>query len=321
MSGRRLCVTAPAKINLHLEVLRLRGDGYHEVRTILQSIALADTLTVTERPGPFTVRSRTASMPPDRDNLVWTAGAALWSALGRRGEPSGVAVAVRKVVPAGAGLGGASSDAASALRALAQLWAPRAPARLLREVAAAIGSDVPFFLEGGTVLAAGRGERLRRLAAAGPYAVVIASPEFGVSTPDAYRWWDEDATVRRSGRPTVRRSPDRHASAGVDAGAPVVDAGLPRGWRSRPDRLWNDLEGPVSDRHPAIAEMVRRLEASGAIRAGMTGSGSAVIGLYASDAAAERARRSARLKGWRTWRNRTTDAAAHARLTSVARVR
>ncbi|MXZ71359.1 MAG: 4-(cytidine 5'-diphospho)-2-C-methyl-D-erythritol kinase [Acidobacteria bacterium] len=324
MSGPRLRVSAPAKINLHLEVLRLRGDGYHEVRTILQSIALADTLTVTERPGPFTVRSRTASMPSDRDNLVWTAGAALWSALGRRGEPSGVAVAVRKVVPAGAGLGGASSDAASALRALAQLWAPRAPARLLREVAAAIGSDVPFFLEGGTVLAAGRGERLRRLAPAGPYAVVIASPAFGVSTPDAYRWWDEDATVRQP-PPKVRRPPGRHFSAGVDAGGPGVDAGasagLPRGWRSRPDRLWNDLEGPVSDRHPAIADMVRRLEASGAIRAGMTGSGSAVIGLYASAAAAERARRSARLKGWRTWRNRTTDAAAHARLTAVARVR
>ena len=297
MSGPRLRVCAPAKINLHLEVLRLRGDGYHEVRTILQSIALADTLTLAERRGPFTVRSRTASMPRDRDNLVWTAGAALWSALGRRGEPSGVAVAVRKVVPAGAGLGGASSDAASALRALAQLWAPRAPARLLREVAAAIGSDVPFFLEGGTVLAAGRGERLRRLAPAGPYAVVIASPAFGVSTPDAYRWWDEDV-----GR----------------AGAAAV---LPRGWRSRPDRLWNDLEGPVSDRHPAIAGMVRRLSASGALRAGMTGSGSAVIGLYASEAAAERACRSVRRKGWRTWRNRTTDAAAHARLTAVARVR
>ena len=305
MSGPRLRVCAPAKINLHLEVLRLRGDGYHEVRTILQSIALADTLTVTERPGPFTVRSRTASMPSDRDNLVWTAGAALWSALGRRGEPSGVAVAVRKVVPAGAGLGGASSDAASALRALGRLWAPRAPARLLREVAAAIGSDVPFFLEGGTVLAAGRGERLRRLAPAGPAAVVIASPEFGVSTPDAYRWWDEDATVRRS--------PDRHSAS--------ASAGLPRGWRSRPDRLWNDLEAPVSQRHPAIAEMVLRLRASGAVHAAMTGSGSAVIGLYATDAAAERARRSVRRKGWRTWRNRTTDAAAHARFTAVARVR
>ena len=124
MSGLRLRVAAPAKINLHLEVLRLRDDGYHEVRTILQSVALADTLTVTVRPGPFTVRSRTASMPRDGDNLVWRAAARFWRALGRDGDPSGVAVAVRKVVPAGAGLGGASSDAASALRVLREIWAP-----------------------------------------------------------------------------------------------------------------------------------------------------------------------------------------------------
>ena len=297
MSGPRLDVRAPAKINLHLEVLRLRADGYHEVRTILQSIALADTLVVRARPGPFTVRSRTASMPRDRDNLVWRAAAAFWSALGRHGDPSGVAVTVRKVVPAGAGLGGASSDAVSALRALRELWAPRAPERLLREVAAAIGSDVPFFLEGGTVLATGRGERLRRLAPAGSHAVVIASPGFGVSTPAAYRWWDELASAA--------------------AGAP---SGLPRGWRLQPDRLWNDLEGPVSDHHPAIGEMARRLRAAGAVLAGMTGSGSAVIGLYRSDAAAERARRAVRREGWRTRRTRTTDAPAHARLAAVARV-
>lgn len=288
MSGPRLRVHAPAKINLRLEVLRLRDDGYHEVRTILQSVALADTLTLTARPGPFTVRSRAASMPQDRDNLVWRAAAALWSALGRSGEPSGVAVAVRKVVPAGAGLGGASSDAASALRALRQLWAPRAPERLLREVAAGIGSDVPFFLKGGTVLATGRGERLRRSATLDPCAVVIASPGFGVSTPEAYRWWDEEA---------------------------AAEAGGPGG------RLRNDLEGPVSRRHPAIAGMVRRLLASGADRAGMTGSGSAVIGLYASDAAAERARRSVRRKGWRTVQTRTTDAEEHGRLAAVARIR
>lgn len=328
MSGPRLRVRAPAKINLQLEVLRLRGDGYHEVRTILQSVALADTLTVAARPGPFTVRSRTAAMPRDRDNLVWSAAAALWSALGRSGEPSGVAVAVRKVVPAGAGLGGASSDAASALRALRQLWAPRAPEGLLREVAAGIGSDVPFFLKGGTVLATGRGERLRRSAPLDPCAVVIASPGFGVSTPEAYRWWDEEAAA---GRRVRRRSGPRRRNAGPEAGGP--DGGPEGGPNAGPEtggpdrglgpggRLRNDLEAPVSRRHPAIAEMARRLLASGAVRAGMTGSGSAVIGLYASDAAAERARRSVRRKGWRTLRTRTTDAGEHGRLAAVARIR
>ena len=329
MSGPRLRVHAPAKINLHLEVLRLRDDGYHEVRTILQSVALADTLTVAARPGPFTVRSRAASMPRDRDNLVWSAAAALWSALGRSGEPSGVAVAVRKVVPAGAGLGGASSDAASALRALRQLWAPRAPERLLREVAAGIGSDVPFFLKGGTVLATGRGERLRRSAPLDPCAVVIASPGFGVSTPEAYRWWDEEAAAdgmpdpdRPADRVPVWRPADPVGGGGTTGGRSAgLETGGPSGGLGPGGGLRNDLEAPVSRRHPAIAEMVRRLLASGADRAGMTGSGSAVIGLYASDAAAEQARRSVRRKGWRTLQTRTTAAGEHGRLAAVARLR
>ena len=391
MSAVRLCVCAPAKINLHLEVLGLRGDGYHDVRTILQSIALADTLVLTPRRGPFTVRSRAQAMPRDRENLIWRAAAALWRALGRSGDPSGVAVTIRKVVPAGAGLGGASSDAASALRALRRIWAPDAPDRLLRDVAAAVGSDVPFFLQGGTVVATGRGERTRRLAPVDPCEVVIGVPGFEVSTAAAYRWWDEEAGVgagRRSagleaGAPVrggalgpghagleagapVRGGALGPGRAGLEAGAPVrggavgpgragLEAGapvrggavgpgragleggapvrggavggggaramVPRGWRSRLERLWNDLEEPVSNRHPEIGEMVRRLRATGAVRAGMTGSGSAVFGLFRSATAAERARRAVRRRGWRTMRTRTIDAAGHLRLAAVARTR
>ena len=409
MSAVRLRVCAPAKINLHLEVLGLRGDGYHDVRTILQSIALADTLVLTPRRGPFTVRSRAQAMPRDRENLIWRAAAALWRALGRSGDPSGVAVTIRKVVPAGAGLGGASSDAASALRALRRIWAPDAPDRLLRDVAAAVGSDVPFFLQGGTVVATGRGERTRRLAPVDPCEVVLGVPGFEVSTAAAYRWWDEEAGVgagRRSagleaGAPVrggalgpggagleagapVRGGAPGPGGAGLEAGAPVrggavgpghagleagapvrggalgpgragLEAGapvrggavgpgragleggapvrggavgsggaramVPRGWRSRLERLWNDLEEPVSNRHPEIGEMVRRLRAAGAVRAGMTGSGSAVFGLFRSATAAERARRAVRRRGWRTMRTRTIDAAGHLRLAAVARTR
>ncbi len=391
MSAVRLCVCAPAKINLHLEVLGLRGDGYHDVRTILQSIALADTLVLTPRRGPFTVRSRAQAMPRDRENLIWRAAAALWRALGRSGDPSGVAVTIRKVVPAGAGLGGASSDAASALQALRRIWAPDAPDRLLRDVAAAVGSDVPFFLQGGTVVATGRGEWTRRLAPVDPCEVVLGVPGFEVSTAAAYRWWDEEAGVgagRRSagleaGAPVrggalgpghagleagapVRGGALGPGGAGLEAGAPVrggavgpghagLEAGapvrggavgpgragleggapvrggavgsggaramVPRGWRSRLERLWNDLEEPVSNRHPEIGEMVRRLRATGAVRAGMTGSGSAVFGLFRSATAAERARRAVRRRGWRTMRTRTIDAAGHLRLAAVARTR
>ena len=226
MSAVRVRVRALAKINLHLEVLGLRGDGYHDVRTILQSVALADTLILTPRRGPFTVRSRAQSMPRDRENLIWRAAAALWRGLGRNGDPSGVAVTIRKVVPAGAGLGGASSDAASALRALRRIWAPDAPDRLLRDVAAAVGSDVPFFLGGGTVVATGRGERTRRLAPVDPCEVVIGVPGFEVSTAAAYRWWDEDAGVGAG-----RRSAGLEAGAPVRGGAPGGRTGGMPAWR------------------------------------------------------------------------------------------
>lgn len=317
---RRVEVRAPAKINLDLRVLGLRPDGYHEVRTILQTVALHDTLTVTARPGPLTVRSGSAWVPRDEDNLVWQAGAALWRALGRSGPPAGAAITIRKRVPAGAGLGGASSDAAAALRALRLIWTPAANARLLQEVAAAVGSDVAFFLRGGTMLATGRGERTRALRALRQYEVVLASPPFAVSTPAAYRWWDEmpgraEPAGRMPGQ-SSRDGDDRGGRGGV-AGARPAARRAPAGWRADPGRLRNDLEDPVVARHPAIGEAVARLRAAGAARAAMTGSGSAVFGLFDSTAAAERARRAIRRPGWRTTLTRTVDEAAFARLAAV----
>ena len=309
---RRFEVRGPAKVNLDLRVLGLRADGFHEVRTILQTLALHDTLTVTVRPGPLTVRSRAPWMPRDRDNLVWTAGAALWRALGRSGPPAGAAVAIRKRIPAGAGLGGASSDAAAVLRALHRVWAPAARARLLHEVAAAVGSDVAFFLRGGTMLATGRGERTRALPALRPYVVVLASPPFAVSTPAAYRWWDAMGGRTGRGGPADRSS--RTGGDGASGGR------APAGWRADPGRLRNHLEDPVVARRPEIGEVASRLRAAGAWRAAMTGSGSAVFGLFESTAAGVRARRAIRRPGWRTVLTRTVDAAACARLAAVARI-
>ena len=300
---RRVRVHAPAKINLDLRVLRRRPDGFHEVSTILQSVALHDTLSIRARRGPLTVRSPASRVPRDRDNLVWTAAAALWRALGRPGDPDGIAVTIRKRVPAAAGLGGASSDAASALRALRLWWAPSASPRLLEGVAADVGSDVPFFLRGGTVLATGRGERMRRLPALERYWVVLAAPGFGVSTADAYRWWDLDA-------------PDAAARGGGSAGAPG-------GWRGDLDRLRNDLEAPVARRHAEIGALAAHLRAAGARRAAMTGSGSGVFGLFASRAQAQGARRALRAleaAPGAVLLTRTIDAVADARLAAVARI-
>ena len=272
-----------AKINLDLRVLGLRSDGFHEVRTILQTIGLHDTVQLSVRRGPFTVRSRTQMMPQDHDNLIWTAGLALWRAIGRKGIPDGVAVRVKKRIPSAAGLGGASSDAAAALLLFRQLWVPEEKDCFLRDVAADIGSDVPFFFNGGTALATGRGERTKQLAPLKRQWLVLAVPGFGVKTPEAYKWWDN---LPNSKKKELQRP-------------------LSRSWRCRMDLLSNDLQVPVVKKHPAIGEMIERLRMVGAHAAAMSGSGSAVFGLFDRQADAILARRRIRKAGWRTWVTRT----------------
>lgn len=290
-----ITLRAPAKINLHLRILGLRQDGFHEVQTLLQSIDLHDTLAIRRRPGPLTVACRGADVPAGRANLVWSAACALWRELGRHGEPEGAAVTIRKRIPPAAGLAGGSSDAATALRGLCAAWRVQPGARRLRAAAAAIGSDVPYFLAGGAALAGGRGERIRRVPDIEPLWVVLARPAFGVATADAYRWFDAD---------------------GARPGPSPRSAGLPAGWRQAWRGLANDLEPAVTRRHPDIAAMVQRLQRNGALLAAMTGSGSVVYGLYRGRPAAEAARRAVRSPGWRTTLTRTIGRSEYARLTA-----
>lgn len=295
-----LTVRAPAKINLHLRILGMRHDGFHEVQTLLQSIDLHDALAIRCRPGPLTVACRAAEVPTGRANLVWTAAGALWEALGRRGEPAGAAIMIRKHIPPAAGLAGGSSDAAAALRGLCAAW--QAPARTswLRAVASEIGSDVPYFLTGGAALAGGRGERIRSVPDVEPLWVVLARPAFGVATADAYNWFDAERARPGASRP-----------------ATGMPAGMPARWRQTWRGLVNDLEPAVARRHPDIAVMVERLQRTGALLAAMTGSGSVVFGLYRQRPAAEAARRAVRRRGWRTMLTRTIGRAEFARLTAV----
>src|SRR5262245_31945161 len=129
----------------------MRTDGYHEVRTAFQSIALHDTLIVASRSGPLTLKCRTAGVPLDDSNLVCRAASALWTALGRTGQPVDIEISIKKQIPVQAGLGGGSANAGAALRALGRLWG-NVPIPALRDVAAGIGADVPYFLAGGTAL-------------------------------------------------------------------------------------------------------------------------------------------------------------------------
>lgn len=264
---KRLVVRAHAKVNLDLRVLGTRPDGFHELRTVFQSIDLHDTLTCVERPGAFGLKCRQANVPVDDSNLVWRSAVALWQTLGRAGTPSDTFITLDKRIPMEAGLGGGSADAAAALVALARLWGG-APVTLLREVAARIGADVPFFLSGGTALGLGRGEEIYPLVDLPPHWVVIVRPPFGVSTAEAYSWYDDD---RGAGLKETREMQI-----------------LPVPWPSRAAQMINDLEPPVTRRHPEIGSLKTLLKESGAIAAVMSGSGSAVFGLFRSRAAANR---------------------------------
>jgi len=259
-ADRSIACRAFAKINLDLRVLGVRQDGYHELRTTFQSIALADDLTFTASPGPFRILCDDPACPADARNLVWRAADLVWKAGRRRGAPHGVVVTIAKRIPMQAGLGGGSSDGAAAIRALASIWRVRLSRARGQRLAAAMGADVPYFLEGGTALGRDRGDRLSRLVDRPRAWVVLTVPRFGVSTREAFAWWDRQ---------------------GVRVG------------RARQD-FSNDLQPVVARRHPIVATLVAALERSGAFQASLSGSGSAVFGLFARRSQAEGAARALR---------------------------
>ena len=275
---RTLVLRPPAKINLTLHVGPRRSDGFHDVRTLMQSIALSDTLALTARSGPFSLNVRGPGVPTDRENLVWRAANLLWRSSGRSGEPRDAHVQLEKAIPPAAGLGGGSADAAAALLGLNQVWNLRRPRPDLVRLAAELGSDVPFFLQGGTALCAGRGDEIYPVDDVARLGVVVIKPSVGVATADAYRWLDED---REAGQ------------AASGAGPMALDVGWPTG----PISVTNDLQPPVARRHPVVQEIADACRQAGARVAAMTGSGSAVFAVF-SEAAAKRAVARLRRPDW-----------------------
>jgi 4-diphosphocytidyl-2-C-methyl-D-erythritol kinase len=258
---RAVRLRAYAKINLSLRVLGARPDGYHSLRTIFQSIALHDTLEIRVARGRFSLGSNDPHCPSDRSNLVSEAADRVWRAAGRRGRARDVAIHLFKRVPIQAGLGGGSSDAAAALRGLAMIWGV-AEERLV-EIARALGADVPFFLTGGTALGLERGDLLFPIADCPSSWVTLVIPAIGVSTAEAFQWFDLS-----SGRAVARSVPHSPQE---------------RAWRwgeMPASEFRNDLEPTVARRHPEIRNLVTALQRHGAWHAAMSGSGSAVFGLF-----------------------------------------
>ncbi len=278
---RSLTLRAFAKINLSLRVKETRPDGFHEVQTILQAIDLFDLVKISARRGPFELRCDTPGVPLDRTNLVWKAALHLWRGAGLDGEPRNAVVTLQKNIPMQAGLGGGSSNAIAALLGLRRVWKLRVPDEQVYDIAVQLGSDVPYFLVGGTALALGRGEEVYPLEDLPRLWVVLVFPPFGVSTKDAYAWLDEKRL----------REP-------FSAGA------IEKGSRSRFQLLggWpfvNELEAPVIERHALIGALKRWLANRGALLSAMSGSGSTVFGVFESARAAAVAARNLRTDGAR----------------------
>ena len=257
-----------AKVNLGLHILGKRPDGYHELRTVFQTISLHDTLTfrLTRRPG-IAIETNDAALPVGRENLVWRAVDALRRELRIR---SGVRVELWKRIPVARGLGGGSSDAAAALLALLRLTGRKLPTGRLVELAASLGADVPFFLFGGRALGVGRGAEVYPLPDSPARPVVVVSPrDIAVSTHQAYGW-------------ASRRLTKRNLATKLWSFCALC-------WSTQGEGASNDFEAAVFPRYPRLARLKRGLLERGAAEAALAGSGSAVFGVFRSPAQARRA--------------------------------
>ena len=276
-----LQVNAYAKLNLTFEVLGRRDDGYHEVCTVMQTIDLADRLEF--QPAPSLSLECDFSGLAGRDNLVWQAAEALARAASidtgacldyRGGVTAGARIRLVKAIPPAMGLGGGSSDAAATLMALNRLWGLDFPETRLAAIAAGLGSDVPFFLRGGTALAEGRGERITPLPPLPPLPVTLAIP--GIELTDKTR------------RMYSRLTPAHYSDAGVTRqllrllrGGEFTDASAAAG--SLAGGLYNAFQ-PVADwEFPALAEMRRAVTAAGGPLLHLCGAGPALFAIAASE--------------------------------------
>jgi 4-diphosphocytidyl-2-C-methyl-D-erythritol kinase len=266
-------VPAFAKVNLRLDVLNRSEDGYHQLRTVFQSLTLHDTLFLTRTKEPHIELSVTgnaslAAAAP-QENLVWRAIAAMKRELKLR---EGVRVQVQKRIPVGRGLGGGSSDAAAAMIGLLRLTGHHIPLERLMAMGAELGADVPFFLFGGRALGTNRGDEIYPQRDLPPVSVLVVSPSnISVSTRDAYQWIDARLTKPQP----ISRLWGFCALC----------------WSTQVAGLSNDFEQAVFPRYPRLRSIKRELLERGAAEASLAGSGSAVFGIFRDPAQARRAAR------------------------------
>jgi 4-diphosphocytidyl-2-C-methyl-D-erythritol kinase len=298
--SRTVTIRAYAKINIGLHILGKRADGFHDIETVFHQINLYDTIALHEIDSDITFRCDDPTLPIDATNLCIRAARLLMDITG---SANGVEIHLRKRIPVGAGLGGGSSDAAAVLKGMRQLLGLDISNAELRTLAASLGSDVPFFIEGGSAYATGRGELLETLDLDIPAWILVATPPVSISTAWAYSAVNptnndtprEDlrALLETWTRTPVTKNPSteiesnsgRRNTKGDFSSTSLAD--YPRRHDALRSRLRNDFEPIVFEHYPEVAAIKRRMLDAGADVALMSGSGSTVFGLFQDEQRAQ----------------------------------
>ena len=262
-------LTAPAKVNLALDILRTRPDGYHDMRMVMQTISLCDTVTVEETAAGFELQTDGDFIPAGKKTLEQWAAEAFFEAIAQ--PMPGLRVTLEKVTPAYAGLGGGSADVAALLRILRDTYAPGLPAEELERIGFTVGSDMPFCVRGGTALAEGRGEVLTDLTPLPDCWFVLCKPDFGIPTPSLFARVDGGELTHRPDINGMRLALETGDLPGVAA------------------RLGNVFEGVLPEEYHEVFHIKKRLMELSALNAAMSGSGPTVFGVFAEQETARRA--------------------------------
>ncbi len=265
---KSITLLAPAKINLSLSITGRRPDGYHLIRSVMQAVTLFDTVKVTRTAGnEISVRCDRPEIPCGKDNIAYRAAEQFFSAVGI--PVSGLEIEIKKQIPSQAGLGGGSADGAAVLFALNRLFQAELPADRLQQIGLSVGADVPFFLIGGTALAEGIGELLSPVCPLPDCNIVISKPPVSVSTPAAYQAFD------------------RSGCTAADASDALIAALSQKNLVTAARNIHNIFEQLLS--LPEVSALKSILLSNGALQAAMSGSGSAVYGIFHDRHQAEKA--------------------------------
>jgi 4-diphosphocytidyl-2-C-methyl-D-erythritol kinase len=265
-----LTLKAPAKINLFLKVLHRRPDGFHEIESLMQKVALFDILHFSRQGEVISLSCPGSNIPENRENLVYKAAQAFFAA---SGITPGIHIVLEKNIPVAAGLGGGSSDAAAVLLGLNSLFGAGLELKDLTAIGLQLGADVPFFVEDCSLaVATGIGECLQKIEVIGDYWILLVNPGFAVST----KWVYENFPLTSNSNPYIlARGEKRPGDFHVVFPAVVEDYG-------------NDLEAVTINRYPEIEDIKKELKMAGAVTARMSGSGPTVFGLFSGKEEAQR---------------------------------